>query len=176
LILAFVGSAALWWIYFDRGAEAGVEVISAAEDPGRFGVTAYTYFHIPMVAGIIVAATGYELAIAHPGADADVTTASLILGGPALYLVGHVLFKWVVWERVAWSRIARIAGLAALVPLARVSSALVLLAAATAVVVVVASQDTRIAHRADRLEDDRPPLDAESSLQTDESRSVRLPL
>ncbi|MGH2400922.1 MAG: low temperature requirement protein A, partial [bacterium] len=38
LVIAFIGSAAIWWIYFDRGAEAGREVISAAIDPGRLGL------------------------------------------------------------------------------------------------------------------------------------------
>jgi low temperature requirement protein LtrA len=27
-------------------------VISAASDPGRLGVSAYTYFHVPMVAAV----------------------------------------------------------------------------------------------------------------------------
>ncbi len=81
-VVAFIGSVAFWWIYFDRSAEAGLEVIEASRDPGRLGVTAYTYFHIPMVAGIIVAAADYELAIAHPRDELDVATACLILGGP----------------------------------------------------------------------------------------------
>ena len=66
-VVAFIGSAAIWWIYFDRGAEAGREIISAADDPGRLGLVAYTYCHIPIVAGIIVAAAGDEIAVAHPG-------------------------------------------------------------------------------------------------------------
>ena len=65
-IIAFIGSVAIWWIYFDRAAEAGSQVISEAEDPGRLGLVAYTYIHIPMVAGVIVAAAGDEIAIAHP--------------------------------------------------------------------------------------------------------------
>jgi low temperature requirement protein LtrA len=93
-IVAFIGSVALWWIYFDRAEEAGRRVISAASDPGRIGVSAYTYFHIPMVAGIIAAAGADELTIAHPTDEATVATTALILGGPALYLVGNAMFKW----------------------------------------------------------------------------------
>jgi low temperature requirement protein LtrA len=88
-VVAFIGSVAFWWIYFDRSAEAGLEVIATASDPGRLGLTAYTFFHVPMVAGIIVAAAGYELAIAHPGNQLNVATACLILGGPALFLIGQ---------------------------------------------------------------------------------------
>jgi low temperature requirement protein LtrA len=80
-VIAFVGSVVFWWIYFDRSAEDGIEVMATATDPGHLGVTAYTYFHVPMVAGVIAAAGGYELAIAHPGDQVDAATACLILGG-----------------------------------------------------------------------------------------------
>jgi low temperature requirement protein LtrA len=40
LIVAFMDSVALWWIYFDRAEEAGRRVIFAASDPGRLGVSA----------------------------------------------------------------------------------------------------------------------------------------
>ncbi|HKG24122.1 MAG TPA: low temperature requirement protein A, partial [Thermomicrobiales bacterium] len=51
LVVAFLGSVALWWVYFDRAAEAAGEVIARMTDPGRLGRSGYTYFHIPMVAG-----------------------------------------------------------------------------------------------------------------------------
>lgn len=142
-VVAFIGSATLWWIYFDRGAEAARRVISAARDPGRLGVSAYTYFHIPMVAGIIAAAGADELTIAHPTDEPTVATTALTLGGPALYLVGNALFKWALWDRLPRSRLVAICALAALVPLAVVSSALVLLVAATLVLVAVALWDMR---------------------------------
>jgi low temperature requirement protein LtrA len=141
--VAFVGSVMLWWIYFDRAEEAGRRVISAASDPGRLGVLAYTYFHIPMVAGIIGAAGADELTIAHPTDEATVATTALILGGPALYLVGNALFKWALWDRLPRSRLVAICALAALVSLAVVSSTLVLLVAATLVVIAVALRDMR---------------------------------
>ena len=105
-VIAFVGSVGFWWIYFDRSAEAATEVISTASDPGRLGVVAYTYLHIPMVAGIIVAAAGYEVAIAHPRNQVDLATACLILGGPALFLVGETLFKRALWGHVSVSPFA----------------------------------------------------------------------
>lgn len=137
-VTAFVASVAFWWIYFDRSAEAGLEVIATATDPGRLGVTAYTYFHIPIVAGVIVAAAGYELAIAHPGDQLDVATACLLLGGPSLFLVGQMLFKWALWGHVPLSRSAPVGALLALIPVAVVSTALLLLSLATAVIVAAA--------------------------------------
>jgi low temperature requirement protein LtrA len=147
LAAAFVGTAAIWWTYFDRGAEAGREMISAAEDPGRLGLIAYTFCHIPIVAGIIVAAAGDEIAIAHPGRDVSTGEAALILGGPALYLVGHSLFKLAVWGHLSPSRAAGILALGVLVPLAAVASALLLIVAATCVLVGVVAWDLVIERR-----------------------------
>jgi low temperature requirement protein LtrA len=39
-VVAFAGSVALWWIYFDRGARLASDVIAAADDPGRLGRSA----------------------------------------------------------------------------------------------------------------------------------------
>ena len=149
-LVAFVGSVAFWWIYFDRAEEAGLRVMSAASDPGRLGVTAYTYFHIPLVAGIIVAAAGDELAIAHPSDPATVASTALILGGPALYLIGNALFKWAVWGAVPRTRLIAGGALAALVPVAVVASALALMVTATLVLVGVALWDVRTLHRRSR--------------------------
>ena len=146
-VVAFIGSAAIWWIYFDRGADAAREVISAAEDPGRVGLIGYAYCHIPIVFGIIVAAAGDEIAIAHPGNDVTTAEAALILGGPALYLLGHNLFKLAIWGHLSPSRLAGLCALGALAPLAMVSSALLLIAAATLVLVGVVAFDLVIERR-----------------------------
>jgi len=140
-VVAFAGSAAIWWLYFDRGAEAAREVISAAEDPGRVGLIGYTYCHIPIVFGIILAAAGDEIAIAHPGQEVSIAEAALILGGPGLYLLGHTLFKLAIWGHLSPSRAAGILALGALIPLATIASALVLIASATAVLAGVVVWD-----------------------------------
>src|SRR5665213_2521032 len=66
-VSAFVGSLAMWWIYFHKGAEAGSEQISRSSEPARLARLAYTYLHMPIVAGIIVAAVADELVLTHPG-------------------------------------------------------------------------------------------------------------
>jgi low temperature requirement protein LtrA len=142
-VIAFAASAGFWWIYFDRSADAAIDVISTAADPGRLGVTAYTYIHIPIVAGVIVAAAGYELAIAHPRADVHVSTACLIIGGPALFLAGQLLFKRAVWGYVPPSRLLTLALVLVLIPVAVFSTALVLLALVTGVVVATAWWSSR---------------------------------
>ena len=81
-VIAFLGSVAMWWIYFSRSAEAGSEIMAGSRDPGRLGRSAYTYYHLPMVAGIIVAAVGDELTIAHPNDAGSLLTTVVNLGGP----------------------------------------------------------------------------------------------
>src|SRR3954466_9017716 len=60
---AFVGAIAMWWIYFHKGAEAGSELISSSSEAGRLARLAYTYLHMPIVAGIIVTAVADELVL-----------------------------------------------------------------------------------------------------------------
>lgn len=145
-VVAFVGSVAFWWVYFDRSAGAAGEAIATSADPGRLGRSAYTYFHLPMVAGIIVAAVGDELTIAHPTGHASAATTAAVLGGPALFLAGHALFKWAVFGRLSIVRLVAILAFAALVPTARFASPLLLAGAATLVVVAVGWHDAH-AHR-----------------------------
>jgi low temperature requirement protein LtrA len=145
---AFVATLSLWWIYFDYGAEAGIEIIGTASEPGRLGLTAYTYAHVPMVAGIIAIAAADELTIAHPGDEVSTATAAVMLGGPALFLIGHTWFKWTLWDYVPISRLVALAALAALLAVAAIASAIVLLSAVTAILVALALRDTLAARRA----------------------------
>ncbi|MDQ4002019.1 MAG: low temperature requirement protein A, partial [Actinomycetota bacterium] len=85
-VVAFLGSVALWWIYFARAAEAAREVFASSEDPGRIARSAYTYFHLPMIAGIIAVAAGDELVVAHPYYLGTPASIALTLGGTALFL------------------------------------------------------------------------------------------
>jgi low temperature requirement protein LtrA len=100
-----------------------------------------------MVAGVIAAAGSYELAIAHPGDQIDAATACIMLGGPVLFLVGHTLFKWALWGHVPRARLAPIGALLALIPVAIVSTTLVLLALTSAVVVAAAWSSSRTQDR-----------------------------
>jgi low temperature requirement protein LtrA len=160
-VVAFAGSVALWWLYFDRSAADASGVIERSEDPGRLGRSAYTYAHIPMVAGIIVAAVGDELVITHPTGHAGAATAATVLGGPALFLAGHAAFKWLVFGRVSVPRLLAILALGGLWPLGQALSPLLLATLATLVVAAVAASDSRtIAHAGARpAGDGTPPAD-----------------
>ena len=141
MLNAVVASIAMWWMYFDSGAERSHHRIVHSSDPGRQARIAYTYLHAPIVAGIIVVAVSDELVLAHPLHATPGATATII-GGPLLYVLGNALFKWVTNDRRAppLSHLAGMAMLLALVPTATAHwfSALTLSMLTTVVVAIVA--------------------------------------
>jgi low temperature requirement protein LtrA len=142
-VVAFLGTVALWWLYFARSDEAARRTFSSSEDPGRVARSAYTYFHLPMIAGIIAVAAADELAVAHPGEYGTLASVALTLGGTMLFLAGHALFKWAVFRVLSWPRVVAIAALIALIPVGFKVSALALSGVSGPVVVgLVAVWDT----------------------------------
>jgi low temperature requirement protein LtrA len=140
--VAFTGSVAMWWVYFDTGAEFGAERIAGSSDPGRLARLAYTYLHIPIVAGIIVAAVGDELILAHPTGHIEPGAAAVILGGPALYVLGNMLFKRAMTGRTPLSHMVGLGLMAVLAPFALLFPPLALAAVVTAIIVTVAAWET----------------------------------
>lgn len=140
-VVAFLGSVALWWIYFARAADAAREVFASSEDPGRIGRSAYTYFHLPMIAGIIAVAAADEFIVGHPGDRGTTASVALTIGGTALFLAGHAFFKWAVFGLVPWSRAVAIAALAGLMPVGFALPTLALSSAAVVIVVALAAWD-----------------------------------
>ena len=140
--ICFAGSVAMWWIYFDKGAELGSERIRRAHDPGTLGRLAYTYLHLPIVAGIILAAVSDELLLSHPEGHSYAKLVVSVIGGPLVYLVGVISFKRTLRGWFQLSHVAGILALLALIPIAERCSALVLGALATLVLVIVAIWET----------------------------------
>jgi len=141
-VVAFVGSAALWWTYFARSAHGASDAISRSLDPGRIARSAYTYFHLPIIAGIIAVAAADELVLAHPVDQGTPASVSLILGGTALYVTGHGFFVWAASGQVLRSRLVAVLALIALAPVGFAVSALTLAVAAALIVVLLAAWDS----------------------------------
>jgi hypothetical protein len=150
----------MWWLYFDVGAERAARQLAQDKDPGRMARLAYTYFHIPIVAGIIVTAASDEMAVAHPGGPAGPAAMACLLGGPALYLFGNLIFKRTSNRYFPLSHMVGLGVLAAILPFAGRLSPLALSLAATATLVLVAGwewaslRDTSGRCATDRLERD----------------------
>jgi low temperature requirement protein LtrA len=140
--IVFAGSVAMWWIYFDTGAKRGSRLIATSADPGRLARLAYTYLHIPIVGGIVVAAVADELVLAHPTGHTEPMTAAAVLGGPALFLLGNLLFKGTIAGRLPLSHFVGLGLLALLTPMSTTLSPIILYAATTTVLIVVATWET----------------------------------
>src|SRR5215471_940894 len=135
---AFMTAIAMWWIYFHKGAEAGSELISKSAESGRLARSAYTYLHMPIVAGIILSAVADELVLKHPLGHSDLKTMLSAIGGPLLFLVGTILFKHTIRGFLQLSHGVGIIALAALVFFARELSPLMLSGLTTAIMIMVA--------------------------------------
>ena len=94
--------------------------------------------NIPIVAGIIVVAVGDDLALHHPGSHNETATAAVLIGGPALYLLGNALFKRLSAPNLPLSHLVGLGLLALLIWAVPVTTPLVLSAATSAVLIVVA--------------------------------------
>jgi low temperature requirement protein LtrA len=144
-VLGVFQAAALWWVYFDVTAVAAEHRLSEAE-PGQeqneMARDGYSILHLVMVAGIVLVALGLKKTVAHPTDALAVEIASALCGGAALYLLGHVLFRWRMTHTVARERLGVAVLLVALVPVATAVPAWVSLLAVTVVVAVLVGYET----------------------------------
>ena len=140
---AFAGSVAMWWVYFATTANAATEEFEHMEHTGELARAAYTYAHIPLVAGIILSAVGDEVLLAHPTGHTDPAHAAAVLGGPALFLLGSMLFNRMMCGSYPRSHLAGVGLLAAAALLSPWAAPLVLAVAAVVVLAGVGALETR---------------------------------
>src|SRR5918995_2705960 len=95
VVLGIALAAALWWAYFDLVRLTAEHRLTEArgEERARLARDAYSYLHLPMVAGIIFAALGIEQTLAHVGEPLGTIPAVALCGGVALCLLGHHAFR-----------------------------------------------------------------------------------
>ena len=145
LAVAFLETVALWWLYFGTPLERSHAAMSSSDDPGRVARDAYTYFHLLIVAGIIATAAAVDLVIAHPHDPQHGVGLAILLGGPALFLVGASLFQWSTTGTANPKRLAAAALIVGLAPLGAQVSALALAVIVTALLIALAISELRAA-------------------------------
>jgi low temperature requirement protein LtrA len=107
VLVAFAGVAALWWAYFDFTALAAERTLrrASAEIRGPLARDVFTYFHYPVVLGIILYAVAAKKTLEHP-LDPLSDAGSWALGlGIAFFLCAFALMRFRVVRRVAWERL-----------------------------------------------------------------------
>ena len=91
-------------LYFNHGERGGRERMEEASKTGIVARNAYTIVPVVMVIGVVLTAVADELVILHPHEMEHPSTAWLICGGPAVYVLGNLLFKRVRRDAVAGCR------------------------------------------------------------------------
>ncbi|MEV4754766.1 low temperature requirement protein A [Micromonospora sp. NPDC049559] len=142
LVVFFLHTLLLWRVYSHKAGELLPEAIAASVQPKHF-VKSGPYIHLLLVAGAMVTAAGFKLVIADPYGDTKASWLWLILGGPALFLVGRASFEHQVFNRVSWSRPGGVVALGLAAPIALHVPPLGATAAATVVLAGVAFADAR---------------------------------
>jgi low temperature requirement protein LtrA len=134
-VLGVVIACALWWAYFDWMAIHAERVFRETEgdERTRMARDAYSYLHLPMVAGIILVALGVKKTLGDFHEPLKTVPTVALLGGIALYLAGHVAFRLRLHSGLGRGRLTAAVVSLALFPLAVEVDALVALAIAAAV-------------------------------------------
>jgi low temperature requirement protein LtrA len=148
--LAFLASAGMWWLYFNYVAGIAERRLELADDRTTMARDAYTYLHVVMIGGVIVAAVGDALVITRPTAQLSPAEIAAAVAGPAVYLIGLSLFRLRLAgslppKRLLGAAACGVAGVLGAVAPALVVSALVVLALAG---VVVAEEEAARRRRA----------------------------
>ncbi|MET7959122.1 low temperature requirement protein A [Micromonospora zamorensis] len=99
---AFAMMLLLWQIYVFRAGE----LLEAGARVGRPARVA-PYTHLVMLVGVVGTAASFDLVVTRPTGTTPVGWLLLIMGGPALFVIGRILFtllvsKIVPWRRMVW--------------------------------------------------------------------------
>ncbi len=139
-------AAAMWWTYFDVVAlVAGRRLADAREGRERNEMArdSYSFLHLPMVAGIVLTALGLKITIGHFDDHLRSVAAFALLGGLAIYLLGHVAFRYRQVHTINRQRLALSLLLLILVPVTAQLSALAALAIVDVLIWAMIAYETK---------------------------------
>ncbi|MEN0013436.1 MAG: low temperature requirement protein A [Solirubrobacteraceae bacterium] len=108
LVLAFLGTAAFWWLYFTSVGRIAEDTLLHARDQTMLTRDVYTFLHVVLIAGIVVSAVGDEVVLAHPKEELGTPELVALVAGPVLYFFAQLLIKFRVMGEIGWTRVAAI--------------------------------------------------------------------
>jgi low temperature requirement protein LtrA len=157
--LGIVVVSALWWLYFYVAAIFARTRLAQASgaERARLARDAYSYLHLPMVAGIVFFAFGLETTLHHLHSALDLIPAVALCAGVALYLLGRIAFLRVTTGRIFRRRTVGAALLLVLIPVAVAIPALAALALVSSVCSLVVAYEA-IRYRESRVRVRHPDL------------------
>jgi low temperature requirement protein LtrA len=151
-VLGMAVAASFWWLYFDVVALVASRRLAEAprgKVQNEMARDSYSYLHYVMVAGIVLVALGLKKTLHDVDHDLGTVEATALLGGAALYLLGHIAFRLRNVGTLNRQRLVAAAVIVVLIPAATHLPALASLGLLTAILVVL------IAYEAIRFADAR---------------------
>jgi low temperature requirement protein LtrA len=106
--VSFAGAAAAWWAYFDFTQLAVERTLrtTSEETRARLARDIYTFFHYPIVLGIVFLAVAAKKTLGAPDEPLSEGGRAALALGMTVFLLGFVLIRYRAIRRVAWERIA----------------------------------------------------------------------
>lgn len=147
LIIAFISTAAMWWLYFLTTSKIGEHALRGDDTRTRRARDVYTYGHILVIAGIILSAVGDELVIAHPLHPLATAERVAVTAGPILFLLAQLLIEVRATGRATPARPVAILACAAVAVLGASLPGLTISTIMAGILVLVAIADDRTARR-----------------------------
>ncbi|MEV7356504.1 low temperature requirement protein A [Kitasatospora sp. NPDC091276] len=142
---AFTISAGLWWQYFVYAADAmryAVEVADSRRDVVR---RIFQYGHLALAAGVIGVAVGFGETVADPWQTLGPGSVALLYGGCGLYLLTFGYTRWMMFRKVATTRVGAAAVVLGLAPaVVRLPALAVLVALAVLLVALNVVEHVRV--------------------------------
>ena len=134
-IMGIVIAAALWWAYFDVVALVAERRFKESTGYARILIArdSYSYLHLPMIAGIILVALGIKKTLGNVDEPLKAVPAAALLGGIALYYLGHLGFRLRNVGTLNRQRLVAVLLCLALIPVATEVDALIAVAVAAAI-------------------------------------------
>ncbi|MDT5205234.1 MAG: hypothetical protein QOD34_1870 [Mycobacterium sp.] len=134
LALGMLISATLWWTYF--GLTSGA-VRRMQKTPGderaRLARDAYSYLHLPLVAGVVLFAVGAHAAVEHVDVALRPLPALALSGGIGLFYLADVAYRWRDHHQLATDRMVTGAAAILVYPAATHAPAIATLVVLTAI-------------------------------------------
>jgi low temperature requirement protein LtrA len=134
-VLGLAVTASFWLAYFDFFPLRAQQLLSDRSGTERVALArdAFTYLHLPMVAGIVLFAFAMKETLAHVSDDLGTIEAVALGGGPGLYLSAYVALRYRISRMIGGGRFFATVACFLLMPVAMVVPAIVALAVLTAI-------------------------------------------
>lgn len=115
LVLAFLYAVLLWQAYFRVAGEQLAEMINRSRHKGR-AAQLTILCHLVMILGLVASAVGIGIFIREPLAHPRGYWSTVIILGPAFFMLGRILFGFLVLRRFSPSRVTALIALLAITP------------------------------------------------------------